>query len=280
MSGGIRSSYHLREIVPMPAKKNSESVPKAAAKPRRARKVAVKAEGAVSPAPKRRAAPKRRVAKVQAKPEAVTTPKEPVQSELPVLSSIPTPPIPLLPVSPREPAAVAAKAGERPAPPVPTNDWTWAQPPLVATAVFLGALSALVLGYWTGYSVASGTAEPAVTIVEAAEKTPTLQSEPPILADPAPLAPEEPADIEPALEETPAEPQSGLHLQVSALASYTAATELQRQLEDQGYPVRIEEPTNDELVRVYVGPVPDDTELSAWSAELRKEGLKPFPKRL
>ena len=255
----------------MPAKKNSETVQKSAAKPRRARKVAVKAEAAPSPAPKRRAAPKRRVAKVQAKPEVVATAKEPVKSETPVLSTIPTPPTPLLPVSPREPAAAAAKAGERPAPPVPTNYWTWAQPPLVATAVFLGALGALVVGYWTGHSVASGTAEPAVTIVEAAEKTPTLHSEPPILADPALVA-----DVL----EAPAEPQSGLHLQVSALASYTAATELQRQLESQGFPVRIEEPTDDELVRVYVGPVPDDTELRAWSAELRKEGLNPFPKRL
>ena len=143
-----------------------------------------------------------------------------------------------------------------------------------------------MLGYWTGYSVAGGTSETAVTVVEASEKTPTLTSEPPILAE-LPMADVAPADIqedsapvEPSVEDLTPAPASGLHLQVSALSNQSAATELQRQLESQGYPVRIEQPTEDELVRVYVGPVSENVDVSAWAAELRKEGLKPFPKRL
>ncbi|MEZ5393591.1 MAG: SPOR domain-containing protein [Bryobacterales bacterium] len=66
---------------------------------------------------------------------------------------------------------------------------------------------------------------------------------------------------------------------MSALSNRQAAVELQQQLEQQGYPVRVDQASQDQFVRVYVGPVPKD-ELRAWTTELRKEGLDPFPKRL
>jgi cell division septation protein DedD len=189
---------------------------------------------------------------------------------------------PILPVSLREPAAPDARAGVRPAPLADENDWHWAGPPLAATFAFLATLGALLLGYWIGYSSATG-GESALTVAEASEKDPTQQAPVtnPAVNPPAKAAlASQAAVVEPKPAGNAPQAGSGLHLQVSALTSRSAASELQRQLEGRGFPVRIEAPTDDEYVRVYVGPVPDGSELKVWASRLRLEGLEPFPKRL
>ncbi len=190
---------------------------------------------------------------------------------------------PILPVSLREPAASDARARVRPAPPTDENDWHWAGPPLAATFAFLATLGALLLGYWIGYNSVTG-GEPALTVAEASEKTSSPQAQ--VTNTAAVIPPSKAAlasravavDLKPAGESSQA--ASGLHLQVSALTSQSAASELQQKLERRGFPVRVEAPKDDEYVRVYVGPVPDGSKLKVWASRLRLEGLDPFPKRL
>ncbi|MCB1021479.1 MAG: SPOR domain-containing protein [Bryobacterales bacterium] len=151
-----------------------------------------------------------------------------------------------------------------------------AGPPLAASLAFIATLGALMIGYWAGYAVGTGGSEP-IRVAQAAEKS----------SQPALALPQEKPAPQPAAAPVQPAPQAaqkprvagGLHLQVSALSSQQAAAQLQRELERQGYPVRVDQTAQDQLVRVYVGPVPKD-ELRAWTTELRKEGLAPFPKRL
>jgi len=72
----------------------------------------------------------------------------------------------------------------------------------------------------------------------------------------------------------------GLHLQVSALRSRSAAAALGQSLGAQGYPIRLLNPHADGLVRVLVGPASDRSQLAAWSNRLRQAGLSPFAKKL
>jgi hypothetical protein len=184
---------------------------------------------------------------------------------------------PLLPVSLQEPATAVEHASARAAAPVPDFEWKWAGPPIAATGAFLATLAALLVGFWTGYGVGSGSVhEPAVTVAEASEKA----AEPVMISVSANGALSSPAAQAPQAEDRATNRSPGLHLQVSALSSREAASDLRRQLESRGFPVRIEQPSRDELVRVYVGPAADTIELRDWTSELRKEGLKPFPKRL
>ncbi len=223
-------------------------------------------------------------------------------------------PVPMLPVSPQEPAAADASSGAlTPAAPVPDfvdNHRSWAGAPIAATVAFMATLGALLLGYWTGYEVGSeAMGDRSATVAAAAEKTPTeapaaeAEGEQVLAApgleptqapaDPMPAAPvEQVAEPQPAAEPEPAAqprhepleiaaaPADGLHLQVSALRNERAATALQRLLESKGFPVRVEAPAADNLVRVYVGPLENADDAAALAAELRKGGLRPFPKRL
>lgn len=186
----------------------------------------------------------------------------------------------MLPVPPQEPAAADAPFNASvSAAPVPENHWSWASAPTAATAAFLATLGALLLGYWTGYAIGSeAVGKTAATVVSASEKTPSRA-----IAELTPIPEREPATPTPAIEEQAAaerQPAEGLHLQVSALSNERAASALRRRLESQGFPVRVEAPSKDDLVRVYVGPIADSADLDEWASELRKEGLKPFPKRL
>jgi cell division septation protein DedD len=142
---------------------------------------------------------------------------------------------------------------------------------------FLGALAVLLAGYWTGYNVAAGTAGgTALTIAEAAEIQPAAAPE----AVQTAIVTPEPEKIEMDARDLGTQPQAGLHLQVSALKSPSAASKLQRRLESHGFPVRVDPASDDSLVRVYVGPIEGKAELQTLTSELKKEGLEPFPKRL
>ena len=139
------------------------------------------------------------------------------------------------------------------------------------------------MGYWTGYAVGSDAiGKTAATVAAASEKTPTqvAQEQQALIATIEPEPAEAPAQIEQPAPEPAAGPADGLHLQVSALSNEKAASDLRRELESRGFRVRVEAPSEDKLVRVYVGPISDADDLSALSSELRKEGLDPFPKRL
>lgn len=219
------------------------------------------------------------------------------QSSQPVMQSTPAP---KLPVSPRKPAAADASSNApSSAAPVPESRWSWAGAPIAATVAFLATLGALLLGYWTGYAVGGdAVGETALTVASAAEKTPrnpvaapASLFELPVVHErniaEAPEAVESPESLEPLEAVEPAAPEAaaesieqGLHLQVSALSSERAASTLRRQLESKGFPVRVDPPAEDDLVRVYVGPIADGEDLDEWAGALRKEGLKPFPKRL
>ena len=146
-------------------------------------------------------------------------------------------------------------------------------PPVAATVAFVATLGALLMGYWAGYAVGTG-AMGDTAVAAAAEKT-SRRVAPEEAAPAAPSAPEAaaaPEAIEP--------PANGMHLQVSALSDEKAASALRQELESRGFPVRVEAPAEDELVRVYVGPIADSDDLTEWANKLRAEGLDPFPKRL
>lgn len=215
--------------------------------------------------------------------------------------SLAAPPAPVTPSFAPEPAApLLAPLAAAPKPAVAAEavhmsdgGWRVAAPPLLASGVFLALIGALIIGYSTGHSVGSGSMEaPGFGVAEASERTaqvaePAIETTPVAAAEPAP-APQLPAEPKPAVEgpavEAPAVaqagPASGLHLQVSALRSRRAADELSRRLESEGFPVRLREPGDDNLVRVLVGPAADRHQLDAWSSRLRQEGLDPFPKTL
>jgi cell division septation protein DedD len=141
----------------------------------------------------------------------------------------------------------------------------------------LGALCVLLAGYWAGYNTASGNlGDTAVTVAEAAEVPPAVNAKPAKAA----VVKDEPEQIAMDARDLGTEPQTGLHLQVSALKSPSAASKLQKRLESHGFPVRVDPATSDSLVRVYVGPIADKAELQTLTSELKKEGLEPFPKKL
>jgi len=273
------------------AKSKAKSKPKAAAAKSAAQKTA-KSRRTTAKAAASTSTPKPKVAKAAAK-------KAKPQSEKPVvIESIPAS---KLPVSPREPAAADAPSSAMfSAAPVPENRWRWAGAPIAATVAFMATLGALLLGYWTGHAVGTdAVGETAVTVASAAEKTtaqpalePAVPAEEPDskegnIAEAAStiVAPETPEPMVTPEAIQPAEPAAGalaqgLHLQVSALSNQNAASALRERLEGQGYPVVVEAQVEDDLVRVYVGPIADGEDLDEWAAALRKEGLKPFPKRL
>ena len=220
-------------------------------------------------------APARRPARKAAAKPAKRAAAKPASEEI----SIDRVSSPILPVSPKEPAAAdASSSAPEPAAPAPIsrNYWQRAMAPIAATTAFLATLGALLLGYWTGYAVGrDAIGDRASTVAAAAEKRQGDVQQPPAPNPPMRLA--VPLETQPQVEPAPA--VEGLHLQVSALRSETAAGALQRKLEKQGFPVRVES-AEDELVRVYVGPVSDSDDLRDWTSELREEGLEPFPKRL
>lgn len=274
----------------MPTKRDCDITKPAARKPRTRKALAAATATSKSASEPRKAAakpaekpvaPRRRAASPRKPPQkqpatVVAATEAQAEPEAPVIFSVPTP---ILPVSPREPAASdASSSAAIAAAPVPEHTWSWAGAPIAATVAFLATLGALLMGYWTGYSVGSDAmGKPGATVVAAAEKKPTLT----IAVEPAPeQASEAAAGIEPQPEQSAAAAAAGLHLQVSALSNERAADSLRRQLEGRGFPVHIEAPKEDDLVRVYVGPIADADDLNKWSSELRNQGLKPFPKRL
>ena len=276
----------------MPSKPKPQSSPSAEASaprrrtkptttPRTARSRKAAEPEAASPAPKparRRAAKKLAAAAVAVESVPPIAPPEPQApaADTPAIAaeSVEFPAEPLPPPSawtPRQQAGADA----------PPAGWLAARQPAAWTASFLGMILALTVGYSAGRS-ADGDDDPTVVVAHGAarpEPDPIAAAVEEAIEDARATAEPEPA---PAVEEAeaapPAEP-TGLHLQVSALKSRRAAAALQRRLERGGLPARTLEPASDDLIRVVVGPTEDRETLGAWAAQLRSQGLKPFPKR-
>jgi cell division septation protein DedD len=251
-----------------------------AARPRKAAETE-----AASPVPKparRRAAKKLAAAAVAVETVAAIAPPEPevrtVETSAIAAESIelPAEAPPLLPPPARTPSELGGSDA-------PSAGWLAARQPAAWTAVFLGIILALAVGYWAGRSE-SGGSDPTVVVAHAAAR-PEAAPMPAAFEgaidqapEPAAAEPEPTPAVEEAAAAAPAEP-TGLHLQVSALKSRRAAAALQRRLERDGLPARTLDPVSDDLIRVVVGPAEDRETLGAWAAQLRGQGLQPFPKR-
>ena len=196
-----------------------------------------------------------------------------------ILNGVPTP---IMSVSPLEPAFAEKHRGMFPATPASASATTWARAPRAALA-FLGTIGVLTFGYWAGYITGTGVIErPAELTAKAAVTEEMLPETPPSAPEAAPVSAPVPAPAsapEP-IEEPAAQPEPRLHLQVAASTNASAVSELREKLEERGFPVRVDEASDDALVRVYVGPIADQEELRMMTSALRKEGFEPFPKRL
>lgn len=206
-----------------------------------------------------------------------------------------------IPTPPMKTAGSASKLDSAPPPPpaptqvrpeieVESGAWRRAAGPAMATAAFLVFVATLMVGYGAGYAVGTDAVDDSMVLVASAAERPTADEPAPLKAATPAQAPvvadQEPAPIvQPVQKAAPvavaaAENGGGLHLQVSALKSREAATQLGARLESEGFPVKVREPAADGFVRVLVGPVSDSEQLTAMANRLREEGLKPFPKRL